>query len=151
MRVETDIKNYRLGLGQLVEDLKRLAEERNVALVTAHQSNREGARAGQVKGYHIGEDWSIMQTADYLLTMSRNEHEKVAKLARISAEKARGVEDGLSIVVGQNYHHGQFAIGRAAYALAAEDYKKFVSDCVARVNRARKRPNAGALVGLDDE
>jgi replicative DNA helicase len=106
--MRTDEENYRISLGRLVEELRGLAGERHLALVTAQQVNREGSRADQVRMTHVAEDWSIPGTADFVLALTRTDKEKAHKLARLSVTKNRDGVDGFGVVLSQNYHHGQF-------------------------------------------
>jgi replicative DNA helicase len=108
MRVKMD--NYRLELGGLTQELRGLAVERNIALATVSQSNREGARRGTVDSTHAAEDWSKIATADCVITYSQTKAEKRLDLARLTVTSGRMDADGFSILVAQNYATGQFAL-----------------------------------------
>jgi replicative DNA helicase len=101
-------EDYRIELGKQTSDLVTLVKERNIAGVTAQQVNREGQTAKLVNRTHIAEDISIVGTSDFILTLSRNNKERLHGLARIWVDKARHAFDNFGVVIGQNLHHGQF-------------------------------------------
>jgi replicative DNA helicase len=112
LRVERD--NFRLNLGHEVQELRGLAVERDIAVVTAQQVNRTGAKAARVEMSHVAEDISIPFTGDFILTLSRSDEEKAHKLARIWVDKNRpGAHDKFGAVLSQNYTHGQFRMESA--------------------------------------
>jgi hypothetical protein len=112
--LKIDTENYRIALGQTVKDLEALAQDRNLALATVAQANREGAKAKSVDAIHVGEDWSAICTADQILTLTRTEVEKRHKLARLWVHKNRGDRDGFGVLLTQNLDHGQFVVESAA-------------------------------------
>ena len=111
--MHTDVKDFRVSLGRTAEDLRGLAAERKIALVTAHQSNRKGADAAIVRATDVAEDWSLVATSDVVLTYTRTEAEKKYGLARLIVGKSRSREDGWGVVLTQAYAMGQFAIKAA--------------------------------------
>lgn len=106
MHVDSD--NYRIALGEIYKELRGIAVERNIAVVTASQSNREGAKAKKVNATHIAEDWSKAATADTILTMSQSEMEQELGLARLYIDKAREDHGGATLLISTNYHMNQF-------------------------------------------
>jgi replicative DNA helicase len=118
--MQTDRDNYRISLGRVLEELRGLGEERNIAVVTAQQVSKEGAQAAQVRKTHIAEDWSIAGTADFVLSLTRTQPEEIHKLAQLWVDKNRDDDDGFGAVLSQNYTFGQFVhdsavLDRAAY------------------------------------
>jgi KaiC/GvpD/RAD55 family RecA-like ATPase len=108
-RMQIDSDNYRISLGNVFCALHALAKEHNVAVVTAQQASREGSKAARVTTGHVAEDWSIIGTADFVLTLTRSDNEKKHKLAQLWVGKAReDARDGFGVVLAQNYPHGQF-------------------------------------------
>lgn len=105
------IRDYRLALGQTIEHLRRLAIERNVAMCIVHQASREGAKSKQVGMAHVAEDWSVVQTSDFLLTYSATTSERKLGLARLHVDKARAPGAvGRTMILTQNYDLGQYAL-----------------------------------------
>jgi hypothetical protein len=84
--------------------------ERNAAGVTAHQSSKAGELAKVVKSTHIAEDWSIVATADQIITYSTTDREFRHGLGRLYVAKARTEEDRFALLITQSYKMGQFCI-----------------------------------------
>jgi hypothetical protein len=108
--LKTDTKLHRIETGRNVEELRAIGIERNMAVASAWQSNRMGSMAGQVRAQHVSEDWSMVQTADTILTLSRTEEEKKRGLGRLYVDMARGEEDGWGVIVTQALELGQFVL-----------------------------------------
>lgn len=106
MKVGSD--NYRIELGQVFKELRGIAVDRNIAIATATQSNREGADSKRVKSTNVSEDFSKIGTADCVLTYNSTDMEKENGLGRIYVAAARDDEDQIEIAVAQNYSVGQF-------------------------------------------
>lgn len=120
--MKTDPKNPRTTLGRVLEDLRALCIERNMAGVTAQQMSRAGEEAYQTRITHIAEDWSLMATADTAFTMSQTLAEKKRGLARLWVGKARNEADDWGIVITQSYQTGQFALQGARLGRAYDDF-----------------------------
>jgi hypothetical protein len=87
-----------------------------------HQANREGAKAKQVHSTHIGEDWSVVQTCDAVLTLSATDPERAMGLARLYVAKARTDRDRFSMLLTQNYDIGQFCLSASLMPTNYEEY-----------------------------
>lgn len=105
-----NVKDYRIDLGSLFKKLRGLAVERNIAIVTASQSNRQGASSKLVRSTNVGEDWSKVQTADTVITYSQTPEEEGLGLARLLIEHSRSQEGGTLLLITQSYRVGQFVI-----------------------------------------
>lgn len=103
-------KEKRVELGQIVERIRGIAVERNLAAIIPWQGNRESEDAYTVRGSQAGEDISILATADTFLTYSRTEYETKLGLARLLVEKCRNDIDDFSAVITQAYAIGQFCL-----------------------------------------
>ena len=129
------IKDYRLALGQTVEHLRRLAIERNCAVCIVHQASRLGAKSKSVGMTHVAEDWSIVQTSDFVLTYSATDGERKLGLARLHIDKARAPGSvGRKLILTQNYDLGQYAI---TAALMPSNYLDYMEAGHAPVHTAR--------------
>lgn len=104
--------NYRLELRQVFEDLRRIACERNLSMVTATQTNRGAFRQRQVRADSAAEDFSKVMTADWILTLSQTEAERQLGVARVQAT-GRDEQDGRTVVISQNFALGQFCLDSA--------------------------------------
>lgn len=103
----TDPDNLRQSLGRLIQDLRGLGVERNMAVVIAHQANRKGEKERDVQTYHAGEDISVIATSDTVVQYSQTEPEAAQGLARLTVGKARNDESHYSVLITQDYHQGQ--------------------------------------------
>lgn len=108
--MKTDAKNHRITLGRLVEELRGLAQRRNFALAAVHQTNRTGAGTELVTSTHAGEDWSVICTADFVVTYSQTKAEKRLGLARLFVDAARSELDNFGVLITQSYKTGQFVL-----------------------------------------
>lgn len=108
--MKTDTRDYRLSLGRTFEELRGLAVDRHIALVTPHQASKAGATARVVNETHAAEDWSLNGTADQVITLSMTDAEKAFGLGRLFVSKARSEKDKFGILFTHNYDCGQFAL-----------------------------------------
>jgi hypothetical protein len=108
--MKIDPRNYRIELGRTVEDVRGLCKARNIAGVSTHQIGRKGAEAAVARGTHIAEDWSVMQTADIAVVMSKTDVEEQMGLGRLFVDKSRSEKGKFMVMITQNYDTGQFAI-----------------------------------------
>lgn len=111
--MKVDSGNYRISLGQIYKDLRGLAVERNMALVTASQTNREGMSQSQITGANIAEDFSKIATADIVLTYNQTQFERALGLARIHVAHSRNDADQFTVLISQSYPTGQFSLESA--------------------------------------
>ena len=112
--MRTDSRNYRVSIGQNLVDFRSIMVERNMAGATAQQSSKEGAKAKYVTSTNVAEDWSLIGTADRVLTYSRTAQEGKYGLARLYASKSRGDDDDFAILITQSYKIGQFVLDSVA-------------------------------------
>lgn len=109
--MKIDPRNYRFEIGQIYNDLRGLAVERNIAVATAKRSNREGTSARMVTETHAAEDYSAIYTADTVLTYSQTAAEKELGLARLFLSNTRVADrDGFVTLMSQAYPVGQFCL-----------------------------------------
>lgn len=100
----------RFGLGRLYQQLRGLAVKRNLAMIVATQSNREGENAKTVEGRHAAEDISKIATADYVVSYNQTRQEYELGLARLFVVKARNRRQWFSVLITQNYAASQFCL-----------------------------------------
>jgi KaiC/GvpD/RAD55 family RecA-like ATPase len=91
--------------------LRGLCSARNIAgFVTTH-SNRSGDIAKLVSGAaHVGEDYSMLGTADVVCTISKTASEKENGIARILVDKCRTGPDKWISTISQSYQTAQFCL-----------------------------------------
>lgn len=108
MKLDLRGNDPRFAMGQIWVDLRRLAGERNIAVVAVDQGNRDGQKAKILRGTHAAEDISMNRTADMVMTLSQTEAEKRLGLARLHAEASRTDIDGFTVLISQALTVGQF-------------------------------------------
>lgn len=108
--MNTDLRNHRLSLGRNLEEFRGICVERNVAGVTAHQGSKLGFMAREMNVTHVGEDWSLITTADIALVHSATDEESDFGLGRLYVGKCRGEKDKWGVLLTQNYSIGQYCI-----------------------------------------
>lgn len=105
-----DIKYRREALGKIIQDLRGISQERNMAVAVVGQSSRKGKEAKQVDVEHVAEDFSMVMTADNILTYSQTADEKALGLARLHVAGGRDEEDKFTVLISQHYGTGQFCV-----------------------------------------
>ena len=111
-----DIKNTgtnsdrqrQVGLADITKDLRRFANIYNCAVVTTHQSNREGIAADIVGAEHSGESLRIMQIADTAISLNQTRAEADLGIMRAYIARARNVKKWQMFKMYQNLDIGQF-------------------------------------------
>ncbi len=108
MRV--DPNNYRISLGTVYKELRGLAVERNLAIATASQTNREGSTAKLINDTHTAEAYSKIADVDAAISYNQTRDERDLKTARLYVMAGRNDRDRYSVLLSQNYEIGQFAM-----------------------------------------
>lgn len=98
------------ALIQNTESLRRIAQERKIAVVTVSQVKQEGATAEEVDVEHTAGAWDKVATADTILTLSQTKCEREDQRARIFVAKNRADADRFRVAITQNYATGQFVV-----------------------------------------
>lgn len=108
--MKIDSQNLRVDTGRIFRDLRGLVVERNMALGTATQGNRESSKAKLVTDAQVAEDYSKIATADVVVTYSQTPQEKKLGLARVYVANGRNDEDKFVSLISQSYATGQFCL-----------------------------------------
>lgn len=108
MAAEVKSPDLRESLRQIFIDLRATAHKYNVAMLTATQTNREGAKAVTAKATDVGDDWNKARTVDILIGINATEQEKQAGEARLYWALSRNTADGFSLRIRQNREKMQF-------------------------------------------
>src|SRR6516162_102529 len=108
--MKIDANDRRGSIGLNMEETRAIGVDRNIAVIAAHQLNREGYDRHVARSTHVGEDWSVVHTADTVIVHSATDQELRSGLARLFVEHVRGGADKFEVVVTHNYAIGQFAI-----------------------------------------
>lgn len=108
MKSDTQYNERRDQLNEIYVTLRAISQEFNLAMLTATQSNREGARQATAKAEDVAEDYNKVRTADIFLTLNFTEEERENNEARIFFAASRTGESGFSIRVQQDFSKGRF-------------------------------------------
>lgn len=108
MAAEYRSDNLQENLRTIYIDLRAIAFEFNLAMLTATQTNRDGAKASTAKATDIGDDWNKARTVDILIGINATDAEKKIDEARLTWLLSRNTEDGFSIRIRQNRQKMQF-------------------------------------------
>lgn len=113
--MKLDPKNLRIETGQTHVRLRGIAQERNFALYTPVQSNRDGygAAKGYIKEKHSAEDIVKFNNADIVITYNQTDFEREVGLARLQALKVRNDQKSQRVLISQAYGIGQFIMESA--------------------------------------
>lgn len=119
-----DVRNYRLALGQLYKDLRGIAVERNLAMLTASQSNRASLSSYTIDERHTAEDISKIAISDAVITYNQTESERALNVARLHVAVARTTRDKFTVNITQAYSIGQFCT--ESKIIPAKTYEKLI-------------------------
>lgn len=108
MAAEYRSDDLRETLRTIYIDLRAIAHEYNVAMITATQTNRDGAKSVTAKATDVGDDWNKARTVDILIGINATDAEKRAGEARLYWALSRNTEDGFTVRVKQNRQKMQF-------------------------------------------
>lgn len=83
-------------------DLRAVAQEKNVALLTATQTNREGYKATVAKAEHVAEDFNKVRTVDLMISINITDEERSKGEARLYFAASRNQESGFTLFIKQD-------------------------------------------------
>lgn len=113
--LKADPARLRLDMGMNLRKFRALCQRRNVAGVTVHQAQRISDSVDEVRRAMSSEDWSIVFTADTIITFSQSDGEEQLGLARLLVDKARNEKRMHRILIAQSYVTGQFSVDSIKY------------------------------------
>lgn len=105
-----DPERMRLDIGRTFKELRGIAVERHLSMVTVSQVNREGLGKRWITSKNLSEDFSKLFISDILVTYNQSVEEYLRGLARLLLDKNRNDTKESRILIGQNYTIGQFAM-----------------------------------------
>lgn len=86
---------------QVLIDLRALAQNENVAILTATQTNREGAKVDTIQATHVAEDFNKIRIADLVISINANDIEKEQGEGRLYYAASRN-QKAVTITVKRN-------------------------------------------------
>lgn len=97
-RTDSPIENSR----SIYVALRAIAQEWDLALLTATQTNREGAKAGVAKMDHVAEDFNRIRIADLVFSINRTEDDARNNEARLYFVASRNQKGGMQVTIKQD-------------------------------------------------
>lgn len=95
LRSSRNFEQKRFELEGVYEELRALAQEFNVVVVTADQTNRAGLNEEVVTLQSIAESYAKATVCDVIMTVSRRMEDKLANQGRLFIAKSRLGDDGI--------------------------------------------------------
>lgn len=108
--MKIDGANLRIDTGRTYKELRGLAVERNIAMITASQSNREAENVKIITMKHLAEDYSKAAISDNIISYNQTSLEKKLGLARLFVAKSRNDISQQTMIITQSYETGQFCL-----------------------------------------
>lgn len=125
-----DSERMRLDLGILGVQLRGIAVERDVAIVTVAQTNNAAEGKRWITRRNIAEDFSKIRYADVFITFNQSEMERENGLARLFIDKSRNEKAGMKILISQNLSIGQFCLSSIKMVESKKYYDKFAKEVI---------------------
>lgn len=82
-------REERLAFGQACKELRMLAQDLGVAVITAWQVNRAGSDAHIITQKDVSESWEVIKHSDIILGLNQNDDQLRNKILRINIIKQR--------------------------------------------------------------
>ena len=108
MAPEYRADDQRENLRTIFVDLRAIAFEYDAAVLTATQTNRDGAKAAVAKMTDVAEDFNKIRTADVIISINSTEAERLAGECRLFFAASRNTEDGFVLRIKSDRQRMQF-------------------------------------------
>lgn len=82
-------------------NLRGLAMQEDIALLSATQTNREGFKAAVAKAEHVSDDFNKIRIADIVISINKTDEERAAGVARLYFAASRNQAGGFTIKIEQ--------------------------------------------------
>ncbi len=97
-------------IDEIYGEHKRLADERNILVLTASQTNREGLEKAHLSKKHIAEDIRILANTDMIIAVSQTPEMERSSQMRVFVMSGRSEQDNFGCLVSQNIPIGQVVV-----------------------------------------
>lgn len=127
-----DMKRDYAKLKTIAEEVRAMAMDLDVPVLTALQSTRGSAAKEKISKEDIADSYAVMHVLDCVLSICQSDAEKQASKLRLYAAKVRDFEDGYTIVMDAVYSCLRIAEDvntTKSYSIAAS---KMVDDAMAK-------------------
>jgi len=141
-------------MGGIYEELRQVAGELQIPCWTASQTNRGGGQEDVVQAHNIADSYRKIMTADFVLSVSRNNQDKVNNTARCHVIKNRFGPDGITLYAKMNTSNGDIQIFDAKAKESAEiqgtmdDSENGVKDMLKKKWNTSREKKYGENTGL---
>lgn len=88
--------------------LRKIAVQENIAMLTATQTNRDGAKSDVAKATDVAEDYNKIRIADLIISINKNDEEKMNNEARLFFAASRNQRGEFTVRVKQELERMQF-------------------------------------------
>jgi len=103
-------------LGGIYEELRGLSGEAGIPIWTATQTNRAAIDHEVIQADSVGDSYKKVQTADFIMSVSRKTKDKLSNTGRIHIVKNRFGPDGMTFPAKIDTFHGVMDVFAAASA-----------------------------------
>ena len=113
-------------LGGIYEELRGLSGETGIPIWTATQTNRAAIEHEVIQADSVGDSYKKVQTADFIMSVSRKTKDKLSNTGRIHIVKNRFGPDGMTFPAKIDTFHGVmdiFAANSADGVIATKESK----------------------------
>jgi replicative DNA helicase len=108
MAPEIRNQDRRNDFEDIYKDLRAFAQVYNVAMLTATQTNREGAKSALAKATDVSEDFNKIRLADLVLSINVTQEEREMGQARLYFAASRNQESDFTLLLNQDLSKAQF-------------------------------------------
>lgn len=108
--MKIDSANLRIDTGRVYKDLRGVAVNKNIAVITASQTNRKAEESRIITMANLAEDYSKAAISDNIVSYNATKNEREKGVARLFIAKARDEQALLMIMITQSYASGQFCL-----------------------------------------
>jgi len=98
MRSQDGIENSK----SIYEGLRAIAQEYDLAMLTATQTNREGFKSSVAKAEHVAEDFNKVRIVDLMISINKTEEEMERNEARLFFAASRNQRGAFTLRIQQN-------------------------------------------------
>lgn len=89
-------------------DLRAIAQQEDLAMLTATQTNREGYKSTVAKAEHVAEDFNKVRTVDLMISINITDEERSRNEARLYFAASRNQASGFTIFIKQDMARMKF-------------------------------------------
>jgi replicative DNA helicase len=122
--MKLDAKNVRIETGIIYKGVRSVAVDRNLAMVAASQSSKEGKKVRWIDMENFAEDYSKAGISDTIISYNQSDSEYKLGLARLLVAKTRDEARNVKILIAQSYKIGQFVLDSVKMESEGSYFKK---------------------------